>query len=96
MNMPIGNSLGFHIRGKRESAGVSMRAVASAAGLSVAFLCDLELGRRSAKILTLGRIAKALSANGIPTSIKELTEIQERDKIAVLEAELTRLKRKRA
>lgn len=39
--------LGEYFRTKREAAGLSLRKVASQAGVSASYLSDLELGRRS-------------------------------------------------
>lgn len=52
-------SLGHDLRAEREKVGLSQKEVAYAIGLSPAYLCDLELGRRS---WTAGRVAKYLAA----------------------------------
>lgn len=90
-----GKSIGQHVRDVRETAGVSARKIAIAAGLSVAFLSDLEAGKRNCRKATLARLAKGLTANGIPTTQKQLVELMERDRIAKLEEELSVLKKRR-
>lgn len=89
------NSLGDTVRQRREAAGVSLRAVASVAEISVAFLSDFELGKRTCRRHTLAKIAKGLTANGIPTTMTQLVELHERDRIAKLEQELAMLKKRK-
>jgi transcriptional regulator with XRE-family HTH domain len=57
---PLGRQLGRAIRGAREAAGISMRALASRAGLSQPFLSAVERGLSMPSIATLYRIAEAL------------------------------------
>ena len=47
----------------RKESGLSLRAVAVAAGVSAAFLCDMEHGRRTPKPSTLDRLLKAVGAD---------------------------------
>ena len=89
------NQLGQRIRDLRETSGVSLREVATVAGISIAFLSDFELGKRSCRRHTLGKIAEALGKNGIPATYKELLALHEADRISVLEAELSRLKKRK-
>lgn len=53
-------AVGEHLRAIRKKAGLSQREVARKAGVSASYLCDLELGRRSALLRTLHRIIKVL------------------------------------
>jgi transcriptional regulator with XRE-family HTH domain len=57
---PLGRELGRGIRQARETAKMSMRALAARAGLSQAFLSAVERGRSMPSIATLYRIAEAL------------------------------------
>lgn len=91
-----GKSVGQHVRDSRETAGVSARKIALAAGLSVAFLSDLEAGKRNCRKATLAKLAKGLAANGIPITQKQLVELMERDRIAKLEEELAALKKRKS
>ncbi len=93
--MQNGNTFGAQVRERRENAGVTLRSVADASGLSVAFLSDFELGRRAARKHTLAKLAKGLTANGIPTTMKQLVELHEKDRITKLEDELASLKKRR-
>lgn len=95
MSKQQGTSVGSYIRERREEAGISLRAVAGSAGISVTFLSELELGTRSCRPHTLTKIARGMTANGIPTTQKQLVELVERDRIAALEEELAELKRRK-
>ena len=59
------NSLGKRIRQLRNSNGLSLRAVATATGVSAAFMSDVELGRREPSDRVLEATAGAF---GIPLS----------------------------
>ena len=53
----------YRIKEVREVCGVSQKKLASLAGVSQPFLCDLEKNRRGAKPETLARIANALGVH---------------------------------
>ena len=53
-------TFGMAVEALRESAGISQVAFAKKLGLSKAYLCDVEKGRRPATIERAIRIAKAL------------------------------------
>jgi quercetin dioxygenase-like cupin family protein len=57
---PLGRQLGRGIRQARETAAISMRALAARSGLSQAFLSAVERGLSMPSIATLYRIAEAL------------------------------------
>ena len=57
---PLGRQLGRAIRSARETAGISMRALATRCGLSQPFLSAVERGLSMPSIATLYRIAEAL------------------------------------
>src|ERR1700738_175636 len=88
------NPLGSYIRDKREAAGISLRAVAGSAGISVTFLSELELGTRSCRPHTLTKIARGMTANRIPTTQKQLVALFEADRIEKLKEELAELERR--
>jgi transcriptional regulator with XRE-family HTH domain len=54
--------VGAAIRARRESAGLSMRALATRSGVSQPFLSQIENGQASPSMVTLYRIAGALGA----------------------------------
>ena len=58
---PLGRQLGRAIRAARETAGISMRALAARCGLSQPFLSAVERGLSMPSIATLYRIAEALA-----------------------------------
>ncbi len=55
--------LGDWMRRARTASGLSLRTVAVAAGVSAAFLSDVELGRRTPTKETLARLLKAVGAD---------------------------------
>jgi transcriptional regulator with XRE-family HTH domain len=57
---PLGRQLGRAIRSARQTAGISMRALATRCGLSQPFLSAVERGLSMPSIATLYRIAEAL------------------------------------
>jgi transcriptional regulator with XRE-family HTH domain len=57
--------MGQRLRELRESAGLSLREVAKAAGISAPFLSDVELGRRFPTNETLALIAQKLRASAV-------------------------------
>lgn len=68
----IGRAVGRSIRDLREDAGLTLSAVASAAGIDRTFLRRIELGERGASIRTLAAILAVLGADlsvkGFPTT----------------------------
>ncbi|WP_205849811.1 helix-turn-helix domain-containing protein [Nakamurella flava] len=57
----LNSAIGAAVRARRESAGLSMRALAAEAGVSQPFLSQLERGLVAASIATLHRLATALA-----------------------------------
>jgi transcriptional regulator with XRE-family HTH domain len=60
LDTDIDELLGRRIRKRRAGAGLSMRGLARGAGLSAAFICEIEQGKRGMSVLSLCRIAYAL------------------------------------
>jgi transcriptional regulator with XRE-family HTH domain len=56
----LNQAIGAAVRARREAAGLSMRSLASRAGVSQPFLSQLEHGTSAASISTLYRVATAL------------------------------------
>lgn len=51
--------LGMRLRKSRETAGVTLREAAKRMGITPAYLCDLEHGRRSWSVTLQEKFAKA-------------------------------------
>lgn len=88
-------TLGEFVREIREAHGIKLRTLATASGLSAPFLSDLELGRRSCRMETLGKLATGLTKSGVKTTVDALAMKLRDDRIRTLEAELKDLKRGR-
>ena len=56
---PLGRHVGAKVFAWREKNGVTQRALAKNAGLSVSFLCDLENGKRLPSAATLISLSRA-------------------------------------
>ena len=56
----LNRAIGASVRARREAAGLSMRSLATRAGVSQPFLSQLEHGTSAASISTLYRVAAAL------------------------------------
>lgn len=54
------NKTGASIRHTRTGLGLTMRAVAAKAGISAAYLCDIELGNRNVPVNTMEKIRRAM------------------------------------
>lgn len=59
---------GTHLATIRKKDGQTQQQLATAAGISVSYLCDIEKGRRDAKPEVLARLAAALN---VPKSLIE-------------------------
>lgn len=68
-------AFGKHLAGLRKELGFSQLQLSLRAGLSKAYLSDLERGRRNPSLLTLERIASAL---GLPLTL--LLDVREKEK----------------
>ncbi|MFL5846897.1 MAG: helix-turn-helix domain-containing protein [Solirubrobacteraceae bacterium] len=60
---PLEGELSQRLRALREQKGMTLRAVADAAGISVSFLSQVETGKASPSIATLIRMARSLDEN---------------------------------
>jgi transcriptional regulator with XRE-family HTH domain len=59
----VRSALGNDLRRHRADAGLSLRAVAGAAGISRSHLCELEAGKADASLPTLAALAEVLGAD---------------------------------
>jgi ribosome-binding protein aMBF1 (putative translation factor) len=62
--MPLrSNSVGTRIRSKRIAQGKTLRDLAAGAGISFAYLSDVENGKKSMGLVRAHRVAKALGVS---------------------------------
>lgn len=52
---------GYFLRRHRQLAGLTMTAVAAQAGFSVAYLSQIESGKKSPSVATIAKIAEAIA-----------------------------------
>ena len=69
----VQTGLGRNIREKRTALGLSQQLLAAKSGLDRSYISDVERGNQNTRLLTVGRIAKALT-----TTISALFEGIER------------------
>src|SRR5688572_21368986 len=54
------SGIGRQVRTRRESRGLTRKALAAASGLSERFVADVELGKANASVVSLSQLASAL------------------------------------
>ena len=59
------STFGERVRAERKRSGRTMRSVAAEAGISAAYLCDIEQGRRDCPSHTAALVAKAIGVDAI-------------------------------
>jgi XRE family aerobic/anaerobic benzoate catabolism transcriptional regulator len=76
------DSIGARVRGRREAAGLSRRALAERSGISERFLAQLETGRGNISLLRFAQLAAALGTT--PATLLERIDNGARPPLALL------------